>query len=355
MASIGRLHPVILAGGSGVRFWPLSRRRRPKQLLPLASGLPLVAETARRLDGLCEPDDLVTVCGRTHAAAIRRIVPAGSVVVEPVPRNTAAAIGVAATIVASRDREGVLAVLPSDHAIVDRDAFRETLRAAATVAAGGPIVTIGIRPTRPETGFGYIRVGGPHVKGGLSVLAFEEKPDSRTAARYLRSGGHLWNAGIFVSRADRMLAALRKHLPACADALDRIAPKVGTPGFARALARWFPECPSVSIDYAVMEKEDDLAVIPGDFGWSDLGSFSALPDVRASDSAGNVIEGDVLVFDSERNVVVGHQRKPVALVGCSDLVVVDAGDALLVCARDRAQEIRRVVEAIQARGDDRLL
>lgn len=356
----GRLHPVILAGGSGVRFWPLSRRRRPKQLLSLASEQPLVAETAARLEGICEPSDILTVCGRAHAAAVRRMLPpeaSKGLLIEPIPRNTAPAIGLAATVVAARDPQGILVVLPSDHAILDRHAFRETIRRAAAVAAGGSLVTIGIQPTRAETGFGYIRVGGPHTgaSGARAVASFVEKPDAATAERYLRSGDHLWNAGMFVFRADRILAALETHLPECAEILARIAPTVGTSGFPRALARWFPEAPSISIDYAVMEKEDDLAVIPADFGWSDLGSFDALPEVRETDEAGNVLEGDTVVIDSERNVVVGQGKKPIILVGCSDLVVIDTKDALLVCRRDRSQEVRRAVEALEERGDERLL
>ncbi|WP_050726538.1 mannose-1-phosphate guanylyltransferase [Vulgatibacter incomptus] len=353
-----RLHPVILAGGSGTRFWPLSRRRRPKQLLALASNLPLIAETAARLEGLCDTADILTVCGRAHAHSIRRLLPrvaSKGILVEPVARNTAAAIGLASLVVRARDPNGVLAVLPSDHAILNRQAFHDAVRDAARTASQGPLVTIGIRPTRPETGFGYIKVGETHPKGARKVLSFVEKPDLAKAQSYLHSGDYLWNAGMFVFRADRMLEELQTHAPDCAAALAKIEPFVGTQGFARALARWFPECPSVSIDYAVMEKAEDLAVVPAELGWSDLGSFASLPDVRKADGTGNVVDGDVLFFDASRNVVIGQRTKPIALIGCSDLVVIDAGDAVLVCSRERAQEVRRVVEALEARGDERLL
>jgi len=349
---------VILAGGSGTRFWPLSRQKRPKQLLPLASDNPLVADTAARLVGLARLDDIVTVCGRDHAKAIRQMLPEearGGIVVEPVARNTAPAIGLAATVVAARDPKGVLLVLPSDHAILDLQGFRDTVRQAVDLAAKGALVTIGVQPTRPETGFGYIRVGEPLPKGGHRVSAFVEKPDRERAQAYLDEGGYLWNAGMFAFRADRILAELRRHLPACADALDRIAPAVGRPGFARAVARHFPDCPSISIDYAVMEKADEIAVVPAGFTWSDLGSFSSLPEVRAADEAGNVVSGNVMLFDALQNVVLATGDKPVALLGVSDLIVVDAGDALLVCKRERAQEVRKVVEALRARGEGKLL
>jgi len=353
-----RIHPVILAGGSGTRFWPLSRQKRPKQLLPLASENPLVADTAARLVGLARLDDIVTVCGKAHAAAIRKMLPEearAGLVVEPVARNTAPAIGLAATVVAARDPRGVLLVLPSDHAILDLQAFRETVRKAVDHAAAGSLVTIGIQPTRAETGFGYIRLGAPHPRGGHRVSAFVEKPDRERAQAYLQEGGYLWNAGMFAFRADRILAELREHLPDCAEALARIAPAVGTPGFARAVARHFPACPDISIDYAVMEKAADIAVVPATFTWSDLGSFSSLPEVREADAAGNVVTGDVMLFDALRNVVLGQGSKPVALIGVSDLIVVDSGDALLVCKSDRAQEVRKVVETLRARGDGKLL
>ena len=353
-----RIHPVILAGGSGTRFWPLSRSRRPKQLLPLASDRPLVADTAARLAGLARYEDTLTICGAAHADAIRAMLPEAAragVVVEPAARNTAPAIGLAATIVAASDPTGVLLVLPSDHAVLDLPAFHATVRKAVAIAAKGPLVTIGVKPTRPETGFGYIRVGAPLAGGGNAVSAFVEKPDRERAEQYLADGNYLWNAGMFAFRADRILEELRAHLPECAEALERIAPEVGTPAFADAVAQHFPGCPSISIDYAVMEKARSIAVVPATFTWSDLGSFASLPDVREADEGGNVTSGDVMLFDAVQNVVLGQADKPVAMVGVNDLIVVDAGDALLVCRRDRAQDIRRVVAALEARGQTALL
>jgi mannose-1-phosphate guanylyltransferase len=354
-----RIFPVILAGGSGTRFWPLSRRRRPKQLLPLASRKALVVDTVERLDGLAPTGNFLVVCGKAHAAAIRRLLPRlarRGVLVEPAARNTAPAVALAALAVSHRDPQGILVVTPSDHGIRDVPGFREAIQVAASAAEKGALVTIGIRPTRPETGFGYVKVGEAHPreKRARKALAFVEKPDRAKAESYVRSGDYLWNAGMFVLRADRVLEEVRRHLPAAAKALDHIAPTLGTRGLGRAIGRWFPEMPSISFDYAVMEKAEDIAVVPASIGWSDLGSFAALPEVREADAQGNVVSGDVITVDAARNVVVGGKRL-VAVVGVSDLVVVDAGDAILVVHRDRAQDVRKVTEALAARGDEDLL
>lgn len=353
-----RLHPVILAGGSGTRFWPLSRRDRPKQLLPLASAQPLVVETAARLEGMARREDTIVVCGAGHADAIRGMLPdAGRVLVEPAARSTAPAIGLAALLVAAEDPEGILVVLPSDHAIGDLDTFRGAVAKAANAAREGALVTLGIHPTRPETGFGYIKVGEAHPfeAGARKALGFVEKPDRRKAEGYLLSGDYLWNAGIFVFRADRILQELDTWAPEVGKILHKIRPTVGTSRFEEALETWFPRAPGISIDYAVMEKTGAIAVVPGDFGWSDLGTFHALADVIPADADDNVVRGKVVAIQSRRNVVVGQEGKTVALVGCSDLVVIDTGDALLVCPRDRAQDVRKVVEALEARGIDELL
>jgi mannose-1-phosphate guanylyltransferase len=350
-----RIHPVILAGGSGTRFWPLSRRRRPKQLLPLASSRSLVEDTFARATRFGAPEDVLVVCGRAHGVAIRKLVPelpASNIVVEPAARNTAPAIGLAALLVAAKDPGGVLLVLPSDHAIVKGRAFASAVAAAVAAARKGSLVSIGVAPTRPETGYGWLRVGEPIAAEPRArrCLAFVEKPDRARAEAYLAAGDYLWNAGMFAFRADRLLAELRRHLPACAEVLDRLAPAVGTAGFARALARGFPQAPSISIDHGVMEKADDVAVVPADLGWSDLGSFASLPEVRRADRAGNVAEGDVVLVDARDNVVLGG-RRTVALVGVTGLVVVDAGDALLVCPKDRAQDVRLAVQALVDRGE----
>ncbi len=345
-----RLHPVIMAGGSGTRFWPLSRRKRPKQFLALATERPLITETAARLTGLAATKDVLVVCGPTHAAAARRLVkgiPAKNVVVEPVARNTAAAIGLAALHVRVRDPRGVMVVLPSDHHVSNVSAFQETLREGAEVAQKGALVTLGIQPTRPETGYGYLKVG-PEVSGGARrVEAFVEKPDRATAEKYLASGQYLWNGGIFIFRADRILEELGRHLPALGSGLEKIAQAMGKAKASRVLAGVFEGLPSVSIDFGVMEKARDIAVVPGDFGWSDLGSFAALPEVRASDEHGNVVLGQGAVLVDCSGCVVVATKRPLALVGLRDVVAVDAGDAVLVLPRERNQDVRHVVAALQ--------
>lgn len=355
-----RIHPVILAGGSGTRFWPLSRRKRPKQLLPLASRKPLILETVERVRELANPADVLVVCGKAHLAAIQKAlpkVPAKNYLVEPAPRNTAAAIGLAALHVVQKDPGGILAVLPSDHAITDQRGFADTLKIAASAAEQGALVAIGVRPTRAETGYGYVKVGEayPKERRARKVLAFVEKPDRVKAESYMAAGDYLWNAGMFVFRADRILAELHRHLPAAAALLDKIGATIGTRGYAKALGRHFPELPSISIDYAVMERAHEIAVVPAEFGWSDLGSFESLHSVRPGDASGNVITGDAMILDGSGNLVLGQPGRRVVLLGVDDLVVADAGDALLICRRDASQDVRKVVEALQQRGDDQLL
>jgi mannose-1-phosphate guanylyltransferase len=347
------LYPVVMAGGSGTRFWPLSRKAHPKQFLALATNRPLIVETVDRLKGLATPSRTYVVCGPVHARAVRRLLPrlpAANVVVEPIARNTAPAIGLATLHVQARDADGVLAVLPSDHHVSDVPGFRAVLERAAKVAASGALVTIGIRPTRPETGYGYIRVGEPIDGKAARVRAFVEKPDAPTAAGYLSSGEYLWNGGIFVFTARAMRDAIARHLPELDSVLERIAPTIGTSRYAAALRKHFPRAPAISIDYGVMEKAREIAVVPGDFGWSDVGSFAALPEVRPADASGNVVVGKgAVLVDSGGCVVVGCGR-PLGVVGLRDMVVVDSGDAVLVVPRDRSQDVRAVVQLLKSKG-----
>jgi mannose-1-phosphate guanylyltransferase len=352
------LYPVIMAGGSGTRFWPLSRQARPKQFLPLASKLPLITDTAARLKGLASLKDTFIVCGPLHAKAAAKLVkglPPKNLLVEPVARNTAPAIALATVQVAARDPEGILLVLPSDHHVADPAGFRKTLAEAAQLAQKGHIVTLGIQPHRPETGYGYIQLGEPLEGGGRKVKAFKEKPDLETAQGYLKSGEFLWNGGIFVFRADVMLAAFAGHMPEMKKGLAALQGAVGKRTFPAVLKKVFPKLPSVSIDYGVMEKASNIAVLPGDFGWSDVGSFAAIPEVRPADARGNVISGgETVVVDCDNCVVLGGER-PLAVVGLTDVVVVDAGDAVLVVPKDKSQDVRKVVEALKARKRQKYL
>lgn len=334
------LHAVILAGGSGTRFWPLSREKKPKQFLALATDRTLIAETFARIEPLCDAAHAWVVCGADHAAGVREALPQlpeKHLIVEPAARNTAPAIALACSAVLREDPAATLIILPSDHHIARPDAFREALSVAARACQGGDLLTLGIRPTRAETGYGWLRRGTSRGDGTWAVEAFVEKPDARTAERYLLDAAYAWNAGIFVFRADAMMQALQRHQPAVLGALDD-----------------FSRMPSISIDYAVMEPESQttrrIALVPGDFGWSDVGSFGALPEVRTLDGRGNAVSGDAVLEDCDDCVVLSESGRLVAAVGLQGLCIVDAGDAILVVPRDRAQDVRAVVDKLKAKG-----
>ncbi|MBS1150063.1 MAG: mannose-phosphate guanylyltransferase [Myxococcaceae bacterium] len=353
----GAIFAVIMAGGSGTRFWPLSRKARPKQFLPLTGAKTMIAETFDRVQGLAPMANSFVVCGALHAAPAARLLkglPKANVLVEPEARNTAPAIALACAHVAHRDPKGVMVVMPSDQHVADPRGFRLALRAAIDVAQSGQIVTLGIKPTRPETGYGYIQVGAPLQPPASKVARFVEKPDLETAQRYLASGDYLWNAGIFVFRADVMLAAFAELMPELARPLELLRTTIGTKKYPAALKKFFPKMPATSIDYGVAEKAANIAVVRADCGWSDVGSFSALPELRPLDSHGNVVEGNAFVIDSSRCVVLAGKR-PLAVVGMKDVVVIDAGDAVLVLPKDKAQDVRKVVEALKAAKLERYL
>jgi mannose-1-phosphate guanylyltransferase len=361
-----KIHPVVMAGGSGTRFWPLSRRNRPKQFLALTGEETLLAATVRRLPPLASAERSLVVCGPDHARAARKLLPElppGNFIVEPCPRNTAPCVGLAALHVAARDPKGVMAMLPADHHVGRADAFRKAIAVAAQVAETGAIATIGIRPSRPETGYGYLRVGrrlAVHGRGkrpldAYQVARFVEKPDAATAARYLAEGDYLWNSGIFVFRADVILGEIGRAMPVLREQLATIGRDLGTPRYARTLKRVFPECPAISIDYGVMEKSQRIAVVPADFGWSDVGSFAALSEVRKADADGNIKDGEALVLGGRNDVVLAEGGRPVAVIGLDDIIVVDAGDAVLVCRKDRAQDVRKAVDELVRRGREDLL
>ena len=361
-----KLFPVVMAGGSGTRFWPLSRKNRPKQFLPLDGDEPMLAATVDRLPPLARIQDTFVVCGPNHAAAARRILrklPRENLLVEPCPRNTAPCVGLAALHVKRRDPKGVMVMLPADHHVARPEAMREALAAGAQLAFEGAVATIGIRPDRPETGYGYLKVGarlktlgrGKKAFHPARVERFVEKPDVVTASRYLAEGGYLWNSGIFLFRADVILEEIRRAMPVLGEQLAVIEKSLGTPAYGRTLARVFPAAPSISIDYGVMEKSQRIAVVPAEFGWSDVGSFAALSEVRELDDLGNVLQGDAIVIDGHDNVVLGHGKRPVAVVGVDGLVVVDAGDAVLVVRKEKAQDVRKAVEELRRRGRGSLL
>lgn len=350
------VYALILAGGGGTRLWPASRRSRPKQLLTLGGDETLLAATFRRTSKVLDREHTLVVTAADQADAIRRALPdlpPENLIAEPAARNTAPAVGLGAVMVARRaGLDARLAVLPSDAFIADEDAYAAVLRKAFEHAAE-TIVTIGIKPTRPETGYGYLQRGSLVRDGVFDVARFVEKPDAATAAHYLASGDFLWNAGMFFFSAARLLAEAKTHLPELAAILDAIY-TASDP--LKVADQRYPSAPKISIDYGIMEKASGIRLVPGDIGWNDVGSWSALSDIRSKDAAGNVVSGDVVVSAVSGSVLVSEPGAPtVGVVGLEDVVVVATKDAVLVVSKERAQEVRAIVDALAAAKRSQLL
>ncbi|KGE02962.1 mannose-1-phosphate guanylyltransferase/mannose-6-phosphate isomerase [Pseudohaliea rubra] len=348
------LVPVLLSGGVGSRLWPVSREAYPKQFLPLASELSMLQETLARTEGLAAAPPLV-VCNEAHrflvAEQLRQLalVP-GAIILEREGRNTAPAVALAALHALAADPDATLLVLPADHIIRDQAAFLAAVEVAAPLAGAGQLVTFGVVPTSPETGYGYLRCGEALGEGAARLDRFVEKPDRATAEAYLESGAYLWNAGMFLLRADSYLEELERQVPAMAAACRAAMAGVsGDLDFLRPDPEALAACPGDSIDYAVMEGTDRGAVVPLDCGWSDVGAWSTLWDVSEHDSDGNVVHGDVIVEDSRGSYLRAESRL-LAAAGVDNLVVVETADAVLVAGRDQVQDVKHIVERLRAAG-----
>lgn len=350
-----KIVPVILSGGSGTRLWPLSRAVMPKQLLSLVTDNTMLQETLLRLSSWAEITSPVVVCGNDHrflvAEQLRQVnLTPEAIVLEPVARNTAPAIAAAA--MALKDQDVLMLVLPADHVITDVAAFEAAVRRASVAAAQGKLVTFGIEPTHPETGYGYIQSGIAlaAAEGCFEVARFVEKPDAATAQEYLDAGNFYWNSGMFLFKPSVFLSELQQYAPAMVSAVSNaVAQSYQDLDFVRLHEASFAESPADSIDYAVMEKTKLAAVVPASMGWNDVGSWTALKEVQPNDDAGNATRGDVFL-KNVKNTLVRAESRFVAAVGVEDLLIVETSDAVLVAHRDCAQDVKNIVDHLKASG-----
>lgn len=352
---------VIIAGGKGERFWPLSRRARPKHLLEFLGSGTLLAQTLRRLAPVVRPENTLVITSREQARALRAAcpgLPAGNIVVEPCARNTGPAVALAAALIAARDPQATFAVLPADHLVRDERAFRRDLKAAfAAAAAHDVLVTLGIRPTRPATGFGYIRRRRRPLRAGgrsfFPIERFVEKPSLAVARRYFSAGTYLWNAGMFVWRVKVLQAALQSWAPALWAAFGPVRSALAANSvrrIPRELTAVYRRVERISIDHAVLEKATNGVVLPASFDWDDVGSWAAMGRHLPGDAADNRSAGPNVIVEGSGNVVVSSPGHVVALLGLNDCVVVRTEDATLVMPRSRAEDVRRVVQAIERKS-----
>lgn len=349
-------HAIVMAGGSGTRFWPESRLRRSKQFLDLTGGGPMIVETVRRLFPLVHRENVWVVAGEKdapHLSARVLGVPPGNILLEPEGRNTAPAVALAAMHIERRDADAVIAATPADHAVADAASFRSVLRKGFRLARGTDrFVTMGIAATHPATGYGYIERGAPFRKGGKGVYLvrrFTEKPDLRTARKFLRARRFYWNSGIFIVRAAtyrnrvaRFLRPVHRELEQAFRDAD-----AGKRGFRDRLRRAYARMPSISVDYGILEKEAGILVIPSDFGWNDIGTWRSLHEFLGK-AGENVTAGEVILKDC-RGALVRSDRGVVAVIGMEDVVVIRNGDAVLVCPRNRSEEVKGIAEEVQER------
>jgi len=357
---------VIPAGGGGTRLWPRSRQATPKQFLDIVSERTMLQETTDRVQGLVPPERLYVITNARHADPVRTQlpeVPAGNIIGEPEGRDSAPAIGLMAAILEkTQGPDTIMATLPADHVILNPEQFRAILRAAAEVAEDGYLVTLGIPPTGPDTGFGYIQSGetlreqtDAHVPV-YAVKQFREKPKREVAEGYLREGGYFWNAGMFIASVKTLRALYKTHLPQMEAGFAQIVAALGTDSFESVMREVFPTLDKISVDYAIAEKADRVAVIPADIGWNDVGSWQRLAEVLSADGQGseNIVIGHHLGVETTGALIYSPDRL-IATIGLDDIIVIDTPDATLICPRSRSEEVKRLVDELKARGQHHLL
>jgi mannose-1-phosphate guanylyltransferase len=359
------LYSTILAGGSGTRLWPLSRACEPKFLHALTgTDRSLLQATVDRISPLSAAGQIYVVTGTAHAAAISRqlpAVPAANILIEPSPRDSCAAVSLACAVLARRDPGALMAAFSADHLIGDQTRFVEVIEQAAAAAQDGYLTTVGIRPAHAEVRFGYLKLGAALSGAARTVAEFKEKPSRELAASYVESGQYLWNAGIFVFGVDAFLAELARQRPQLSAGISRIADAWDGPGREAVLAEVWPGLEKISVDYGVLEgaaAAGRVATVPADMPWSDVGDFDSLGESLPADESGNLLltaGAEVIARDVKDAVIVSTTDRVVAVIGLDDVVVVDTADAILVCARSRAQEVKQIVEELRARGQDSCL
>ena len=351
------MYAVIMAGGRGTRFWPKSREKMPKHLVDIFGGKTIIQNTVERIEPLIPAGNILIVTGNSHSDEVMRQLPdlpEENVIIEPVGRNTAPCIGLAAMHIKKTDQDGVMVVLPSDHHIADVEAFRRTLAIAGEMAQrGNYLLTIGIKPASPETGYGYMEQGEAVAvirdEEIFQVKSFREKPDREQAKAFLRAGGFFWNSGMFIWKVSTILQEIERLLPGLYKGLLKVENALGTDSEKDIINTVYRELTPISIDYGVMEKVDGALLVRGDFGWSDVGSWNALWKIWDKDEDGNAVRGRFIGVDSSNSLVYSPD-KLVALVGVEDLVVVETADSLLICKREASQNVKRLVEMLEEKN-----
>ncbi|MBR9975508.1 MAG: mannose-1-phosphate guanylyltransferase [Bacteroidetes bacterium] len=359
------VYALIIAGGVGARFWPRSREYSPKQLLEIIGKGTMIQNTVYRLDPIVPRENILIVTGAFQAEEIRRQlpqVPPENIIVEPVGRNTAPAIGLGAQILRKRAGEAMMIVLPADHLVHDIAAFQDTLRKGIAVAdESRGFVTIGVTPDRPETGYGYIQFNHENherpyaAHDGYKVVTFAEKPNLETAQLFLESGDFVWNSGMFIWRVSTILNGIVDHLPELSDELQKLDEAIDTPNWTQALEQAYNGMRPISIDYGVMEKAENRYVIPADFGWNDLGSWDEVARLFPKDECDNAASEGVFLRDVRNSHISAGGNRFTALIGVEDLIVIDTDDALLICHKGRSQEVKEVVDHLRKKGLDQYL
>jgi mannose-1-phosphate guanylyltransferase len=349
---------IIMAGGGGTRFWPLSRRQMPKQFLNLSGNDAMINETIDRLSNVVKQDNIYVVTAKSQATQMAKTtgdkLNINNIICEPSARNTAACIGYSAVKIVKEYGDAIMVITPSDAYIKNIEAYTSALNTAAKVAEKEDVlVTIGIKPTFPATGYGYIKYneGTASVK---EVTAFAEKPNRETAEYYLKNGGYAWNSGMFIWKASCILNAFKNYLPDTYVKLMQIKEAIATENEAKVVESIYPTIQSISIDYGIMERANNIKVVPADLGWSDVGSWDMLDTIKQKDKDGNVTSGDILSIESKNSVIISN-KKPVVALGVENLVIVETDDVVMVCPKDKAQDVKRIVDTLKKQGREELL